>query len=152
MRSFCVRSLVFGLALSCSVATSSQAADISVIMDEARLVRTPDRVATVVIGNPAIADAIVQSSGWMVITGKSYGMTNIVALDRSGSILMEKSIEVQSPRDVVVVYRGVDRNTYSCKPDCERRFTLGDVPAYFNGIASEIAARNGLATGTAQAR
>lgn len=152
MRSFCVRSLVIGLALNCSVVASSLAADISVIMDEARLVRMPDRVATIVIGNPAVADAIVQSSGWMVITGKSHGMTNIVALDRGGSILMEKSIEVQSPRDVVVVYRGVERNTYSCAPNCERRLTLGDNSNYFNDLASEIGARNGLAMGTAQAR
>jgi len=152
MRSFCVRSLAFGLALNCGVATSSLGADISVIMDEARLVRMPDRAATIIIGNPAIADAIVQSSGWMVITGKSHGMTNIVALDRGGSILLEKSIEVQSPREVVVVYRGADRNTYSCSPDCERRLTLGDNPGYFNALAAEIAARNGLASGTAQSR
>jgi hypothetical protein len=152
MRSFYVRSLAFGLALNCGVAASSLGADISVIMDEARLVRMPDRAATIIIGNPAIADAIVQSSGWMVITGKSHGMTNIVALDRGGSILIEKSIEVQSPRQVVVVYRGADRNTYSCSPDCERRLTLGDNLAYFNEVATEIAARNGLASGTAQSR
>jgi hypothetical protein len=152
MRSFCVRSLAFGLALSCGVVTSSLAADISVTMDEARLVRMPDRAATIIIGNPAIADAIVQSSGWMVITGKSHGMTNIVALDRGGSILLEKSIEVQSPREVVVVYRGTDRNTYSCSPDCERRLTLGDNSSYFNELAAEIATRNGLALGTAQSR
>jgi hypothetical protein len=152
MRWSCVRAFVFGLALSSSVATSLQAADINVTMDEARLVRMPDRVATIVIGNPAIADAIVQSSGWMVVTAKSYGVTNIVALDRGGSILMEKTIEVQSPREVVIVYRGVDRNTYACSPDCERRLTLGDSNAYLNEVAGGIAARNGLALGSAQAR
>ena len=84
------------------------------------------RVATIVVGNPVIADAAVQSGGWMVITGKGYGMTNIVALDRSGAVLMEKTIEVQGPQNVVVVYRGVERETYSCTPVCERRLTLGD--------------------------
>ena len=151
MRWLCVRAFVFGLLLSSGVA-SSQAADINVNMDEARLVRMPDRAATIVIGNPAVADAIVQSSGWMVLTGKSYGMTNIVALDRAGAILMEKTVEVQSPRDVVVVYRGVERNTYSCSPDCERRLTLGDSNNYFSDLAARIAARNGLAAGTAQTR
>ena len=48
----------------------------------------------------------------MVITGKGYGMTNIVALDRTGAILMERTVEVQGPQNVVVVYRGVERETY----------------------------------------
>ena len=71
--------------------------------------KLPDRVATIVIGNPVIADAAVQAGGWMVITGKGYGTTNIIALDRSGAVLMEKTVEVQGPRNVVVVYKGVER-------------------------------------------
>ena len=112
----------------------ARAADINVILDQAKLVKLPDRVATIVIGNPAIADATVQTGGWMVITGKGYGMTNIVALDRSGAVLMEKSVEVQGPRSgVVVVYKGVERETYSCSPNCERRLTLGDGKTYLRG-------------------
>jgi hypothetical protein len=30
-----------------------------------------------------------------------------------------------------VVYRGIERETYSCVPYCERRITLGDSTAYF---------------------
>ena len=45
----------------------------------------------------------------MVITGKGYGMTNLIALDRAGAVLMEKTVEVHGPRgSIVVVYRGVD--------------------------------------------
>jgi Flp pilus assembly secretin CpaC len=123
-----------------------------VILDEARLIKMPDRVSTIVIGNPAIADAIVQASGWMVLTGKSQGATNVVALDRSGAILMEKTVEVQGSRDVVVVYRGAERNSYSCTPDCDRRLTLGDSDSFFNLTAGQITARNGLAAGAAQTR
>lgn len=152
MRWSCVRSFVFGLALTVSVVEYARAADISVILDEARLIKMPDRVSTIVIGNPAIADAIVQASGWMVLTGKSQGATNVVALDRSGTILMEKTVEVQGSRDVVVVYRGVDRNSYSCTPDCDRRLTLGDSQSFFELTAGQIGARNGLASGAAQTR
>lgn len=152
MRWSCVRSFVFGLALTVSVVEYARAADISVTLDEARLIKMPDRVSTIVIGNPAIADAIVQASGWMVLTGKSQGATNVVALDRSGTILMEKTVEVQGSRDVVVVYRGVDRNSYSCTPDCDRRLTLGDSQSFFELTAGQIGARNGLASGAAQTR
>jgi hypothetical protein len=129
----------------------AQAADITVILDQATLVKLPDRVATLVIGNPVIADANVQAGGWMVITGKGYGSTNIVALDRGGVVLMEKSIEVQGLRSgIVVVYKGVDRETYSCTPNCERRLALGDGQTYFEQTAGQITARSALAAGAAQ--
>jgi len=61
------------------------AADVTVIMDQAKLMRLPDRVATIVIGNPMIADASLQPGGLMVITGKGYGLTNLMVLDRAVS-------------------------------------------------------------------
>jgi hypothetical protein len=41
---------------------------------------------------------------------------------------------------VVVVYRGIERETYSCVPFCERRITVGDSTAYFTGNLSQIGA------------
>src|SRR5205085_3951582 len=99
-------------------------------LDQARLVKLPERTATLVIGNPLIADAAVQPGGVVVITAKAYGMTNLVALDRTGTMLIEYPIQVIGPGDrTVVVYRGVERETYSCVPKCERRITLGDSAA-----------------------
>ena len=154
---FCVRLFALcAFALACGFSGppgTAQAADVNVILDQATLLKLPDRVATVVIGNPVIADATVQSGGWMVITGKGYGVTNIVALDRSGAVLLEKTVEVQGPRaTVVTVYKGVDRETYSCTPNCERRLTLGDGSAFFDATAGQITARNALAAAAAQAR
>jgi len=152
MRLFSVRLLAFCSFVLAWGPGAAGAADIAVVLDQARLVKLPDRVSTIVIGNPVIADAAVQAGGWMVITGKGYGLTNIIALDRSGAILLEKTVEVQGPRDTVVVYRGIDRETYSCTPDCERRLTLGDAQAFFAATAGQITARNGLAAATAAAR
>ena len=61
---------------------------------KARLVKLPDRVTTIVIGNPLIADVTLQAGGLMVITGKGYGTTNLIALDRSGAVLFERNILV----------------------------------------------------------
>ena len=113
---------------------SAQADSITVNIDEARIMKLPERVATIVIGNPLIADAALQSGGVLVVTGKGYGSTNMLALDRSGRVLMDKTVQVLSSvasTDLVVVYKGVERESYSCAPDCERRITLGDSPAYF---------------------
>jgi Pilus formation protein N terminal region len=125
---------------------SAPAAEVTVILDQAKLLKLPERAATVVLGNPLIADVSLQPGGLMVITGKGYGLTNLIALDRAGAVLMEKSVEVQGPGgDVVVVYRGVERGTYSCTPECERRITLGDSNAFFAAIITQTGVRNGMA-------
>jgi len=133
--------------------TSAAAADIGVVLDHARLIRLPERVATIVIGNPLIADAAVQSGGLMVVTGKGYGTTNIIALDRSGAVLMEKTIEVVGPREeLMVVYRGAVRETYSCSPVCEPRIMPGDGDKFFDGIIGQSTNRSGMAAGNAPAK
>ena len=120
---------------------------ITINLDQAHVFRLPERVATIVIGNPMIADATLQSGGVLVVTGKGFGSTNLLALDRTGSVLMNSTVEVLGPgtNDIVVVYKGVERETYSCTSNCERRITLGDSPAYFNANLAESGARNGQA-------
>jgi len=112
----------------------------------------PDGVATLVVGNPLIADISIQAGGMAVLTGKGYGMTNLVALDRSGKVLEQKTIQVQGARDSVVVYRGVERESYSCTPKCERRITLGDTNEYFGSTLGQTSARTGQALGAVQSK
>lgn len=135
-------------------ATSSQADTITVNVDQARLMKLPDRVATIVIGNPLIADAALQSGGILVLTGKGYGATNMLALDRAGKVVMDKTVQVLGPSggDLVIVYKGIERESYSCAPECERRATLGDSGPYFNANLDQIGARSGKAQTPAAAR
>ena len=144
------KTTVLGLILSAVLLPCIAAASetMQVILDQATLMKLPDKVSTIVIGNPLIADIAIQSGGLVVVTGKGFGATNLIALDRSGTVLMERSIVVSGPRgkDTVQVYRGVQRETYSCTPSCERRITLGDSADYFSAIAGQAEARNGAAT------
>jgi hypothetical protein len=115
------------------------AGSVVVALDRAKIVKLPEQTATLVIGNPLIADAAVQPGGVAVITAKGYGATNLVALDRHGVILLETPVQVVGPVDkVVVMYRGIDRETYSCARNCERRTTIGDTPAYFSANLQQI--------------
>lgn len=122
---------------------SARADSISVNIDEAHVMKLPDRVATIVIGNPLIADASLQSGGLLVITGKSYGATNMVVLDRAGKKLTDMTIQVVGPTgsDLVIVYKGVDRESYSCNPNCERRLSISDATPYFSAIMNQAGAR-----------
>src|SRR5690349_15045557 len=76
-----------------------------VTVDRAEVMKLPSGVATLVVGNPLIADVSVQSGGMVVLTGKGFGTTNLVALDSTGAVIDEKVIQVKPARDAVVVYR-----------------------------------------------
>jgi hypothetical protein len=119
---------------------------IVVQLDTARLIKVPEKATTVVIGNPLIADVAIQPNGLAVLTGKGYGATNVVVLDKNGAVLNEQTILVKGPTDpTVVVYRGTYRETYSCTPDCSRRVTLGDDPDYFDKTLDQVSSLNSQA-------
>jgi hypothetical protein len=119
------------------------AATFTVNLDQAQIMRLPDKVATIVIGNPLIADASLQSGGILVVTGKGYGSTNLLAMDRAGKIVLDTTVQVVGPPggDLVVVYKGVARESYSCSPECSRRITLGDDNRFFTETLGQIGTR-----------
>jgi hypothetical protein len=149
--------LVAGVALMASWAIADEAAPtpvpvalrapsnevIPVLLDQARVIKLPERAATLVIGDPLIADISIQPGGLAVITGKSYGSTNLVVLDRGGAVLMDRNLEVKGPPDpIVIVYRGAARSTYSCTPQCAPRIGLGDDPDFFDKALAQSIARS----------
>jgi hypothetical protein len=161
MTALCARGLVASKALHwlaaafvfAALAAPALADDpIAVQLDQARILKLPERAATLVIGDPLIADVSIQPGGLAVVTGKGYGATNIIVMDRSGAVLMEKNLEVKGPPDrIVFVYRGVARNTYSCTPECTPRITLGDDNEFFDKTLAQSANRNSQALGAGAA-
>jgi Pilus formation protein N terminal region len=126
---------------------------VAVNVDQAKLVKLPGKIATIVVGNPMIADVTLQPGGLVVVTGKGYGATNFIALDRAGEIVVDRIIQVDGPTDhqLITVYRGVERESYSCMPVCQRRVTLGDGGEYFKSTLEQAGTLNGSASGTAAA-
>jgi Flp pilus assembly secretin CpaC len=126
---------------------------IAVNVDQAKLVKLPARVATIVVGNPLIADVTLQTGGVMVVTGKGYGATNFIAMDRAGEVLADRVIQVEGPTDkLLTIYRGVERESYSCMPICQRRVTLGDGEGYFKSVLDQAGTLSGQASGAASAK
>ncbi|MCA6105953.1 pilus assembly protein N-terminal domain-containing protein [Bradyrhizobium cenepequi] len=121
---------------------------IEVNVDQAKLVRLPSGIATIVVGNPMIADVTLQTGGVVVVTGKGYGATNFIAMDRNGQILVDRQIQVRGPSDqLVTVYRGIERESYSCMPVCQRRVTLGDGETYFKSTIDQAGTLSTQASG-----
>lgn len=130
-------------------ATTSLAGDaadsggIVLALDHARVMRVVGDVTTVIIGNPSIADVSMPDPGIMILTGKSYGETNMVMLDRNGDILAEQTLRVTvRGQSLVSVYRGVQRTTLSCSPTCEIRPTPGDTLDTIQAGLGAFQARN----------
>jgi Flp pilus assembly secretin CpaC len=121
---------------------------LTVMIDHAKVVKLPERTQTVIVGNPIIADVTVQRNGIMVVTGKSYGVTNLIALDGAGTLLSESLISVQAPTEsLVTVQRGLERESYSCTPNCQPSLLLGDANKYFGEVGGQATQRNTFATG-----
>ncbi|MCC8977457.1 pilus assembly protein N-terminal domain-containing protein [Bradyrhizobium acaciae] len=146
-------SLAAAMLLGPALATAAPDPDrIAVNVDQAKLVKLPGGIATIVVGNPLIADVTLQNGGVVVVTGKGYGATNFIALDRTGQVLVDRQIQVEGPTDqLVTVYRGVDRETYSCMPVCQRRITLGDGETYFKSTMDQAGSLNSQASGSSAA-
>ena len=142
-------SLVAGL-LMCPIAVFAGADDmVAVVVDQAKVIKLPEKVATIVVGNPLIADVTLQPGGMVVVTGKGYGSTNMIAMDRSGGVLANRSIQVEGPMDkMVTVYRGLG-GIYSCTPVCERRVTLATA-AYFDATLGQTNILNAQASAAVQ--
>jgi len=105
--------------------------EVFVDIDYARLVRLPEGAQTLVIGNPLVADVtMLKGSRLMVVTGRSFGRTNLILLDRAGGQVSESLITVVPRNDKLVVQRGPHRESYSCHPDCRPAVDLADDPAY----------------------
>ena len=136
-----------GLASLAAFTTAAAAADsISVVVDRAKVLRISQPADVVVIGNPAIADATIQDSRTLILTGRSYGTTNLIVLDKQGQqIASELVTVVPSDNEVVTIYRRDKRQTLSCTPDCSPVMTMGDDPTEFNAVNTQIQAARALA-------
>jgi Flp pilus assembly secretin CpaC len=131
-------SLLIGLL---SATHNIQAADqISVLLDRAQLFKMPESAKTLVIGNPAMADVSIIKNGLMVVTGKSYGLTNVIALDGQGRQISDTMIQVTAPKDeMITVSRGMEAETYHCAPTCNPTLMLGDSDKYFGQVSGQAA-------------
>lgn len=120
----------------------ARAADLVVAYDQSQLLRLPRPVSSVIIGNPSIADVAIQGGNLLVVTGKTFGITNIIALDEERNIIQDQRIIVQ--RDevrTVNLSKGGKRESYSCTPNCSPMLTIGDDSDYFETISKHASTK-----------
>jgi hypothetical protein len=147
--------LITGAVVSAAVAlmaTHAAADDLIVKYDQSQLVRLSRPAAEIIIGNPTIADVSVQGGSLLVITGKSFGITNIIALDAERTVIQDQRVLVQrDERKVVNLQKGGKRESYNCSPQCNPSITVGDDTQYFDAVAKNSERKIKLSEGQAEA-
>lgn len=135
-----------------SVPRPATAGDLVVRYDQSQLLRLP-RVATeVIIGNPSIADVSLQGGNLMVVTGKTFGITNVIALDADRNVIQDQRVIVErDDKRIVNLMKGSARYTYSCTPNCEPNLTIGDDKNFFDMVVSHNKSKTGFSEGAADA-
>jgi Flp pilus assembly protein, secretin CpaC len=92
-----------------------------VFMNHARVLKLDRPVSKVIVGNSNVADATVADSTTIVLTGRSFGTTNLVLLDAEGNAIADERILVSIDEgNTVRVFRQTDRSILSCTPNCEQ--------------------------------
>jgi hypothetical protein len=130
---------VFGITAS---GLRVEAADLVVRYDQSQLIRLPRPVSEIIIGNPSIADVNVQGGNLLVVTGKTFGVTNIIALDADKNVIQDQRVIVeQDDRRTVVVYRGALRHSYTCAPTCSPATVVGDAHEFFDATIKAAQAK-----------
>jgi Flp pilus assembly secretin CpaC len=113
--------MTIGLSLGFGLGTALSAdGGIEVVMNQAKIVKLTKDAATIVVGNPEIVDATVQDARTIVLTGKGFGVTNLVILDPEGAPVVDQSVFVsRSDEKTLRVFRQSSVQTLSCTPFCE---------------------------------
>ena len=126
--------LLFAASLAAPMPGMAQdGAPINVNVNMARVLRISAPAATVIVGNPGIADVTIQDPQTLILTGKSYGQTNLIVLDSRGEPVADTLVEVvQMSAGIMTVYQGQSRTTLSCAPTCQPVVMMGD-DANFSG-------------------
>jgi Flp pilus assembly secretin CpaC len=92
-----------------------------VFMNHARVLKLDRPVSKVIVGNSNVADATVADSTTIVLTGRSFGTTNLVLLDAEGNAIADERILVSIDEgNTVRVFRQTERSILSCTPNCEQ--------------------------------
>lgn len=124
-------SLSIASSLTPAPAFAVDGAPINVNVNMARILRINAAAATVIIGNPGIADVTIQDPQTLILTGKSYGQTNLIVLDGAGNPIADTLIEVvQMQAGVMTVYQGQSRTSLACAPVCQSVVMMGDDPDF----------------------
>ena len=115
-----VAALASAAVLAAPAAVTAQSASLNVEIDQATRVQLRAPAGSVIVGNPQIADVTVVDSNTLYITGKGYGVTEVVAVDAIGRTVFQSQVIVSEGAGSgrVRVWRGAQATEMACGASC----------------------------------
>ena len=107
--------------------------------DHSKLIVLPRRPATVVVGNPSIADVTLDGER-LLLHGRGFGNTNVTVLDDTGKPIEDYEVFVSlDEAKGATVFKNGARHSYSCAGDCQPVLTVGDQQKpYYENLSEQI--------------
>ena len=116
-------------ALSAAVAVHAQSRPLNVEIDHATRVQLRAPAGSVIVANPKIADVTVVDANTLFITGKGYGVTEVVAVDAVGRPLFQSQVVVSAgSAGSVRVWRGAQATEMACGTSCSPSVRAAPAP------------------------
>ena len=117
------------VALSAAAAVQAQSRPLNVEIDHATRVQLRAPAGSVIVANPRIADVTVVDANTLFITGKGYGVTEVVAVDAAGRPLFQSQVVVSAgSAGSVRVWRGAQATEMACGTSCSPSVRAAPAP------------------------
>lgn len=113
-------------------------------LDHSTRLKVAGSASSVVVGNPSVADVTVVDSHTLFVSGRGYGVTDVVVLDGSGRTLFSTEVVVGvAHTGRVSVWRGGARMDMACTPSCQPSIRSGGASGGSSGGGAPAAAAAG---------
>lgn len=121
-----------------AAAGAAHAGALTLAMNHSVRLALPGPAASVVVGNPAVADVTVVDSRTVFVSGRGPGSTDVSVLDPLGRTLFSGDVRVMGGSGSrVIVHRGVTAPTMmACDPACG---VAGGENSASGGVAGDLA-------------
>jgi hypothetical protein len=137
------------LAAQLAGSPAQAAQQLVLVSDQTQIIKLPVSPATIVVGNPAVADVTTEGSS-MFFHPRGFGLTNVIALDDEGKKIGDYLVRVVFEDSYSVsMYGPGGRQTFSCRKDCEAMMRLGDGTGFIEDYSKQFQLKNSLARGQA---
>ena len=143
-----------GGALAILFAQGAQATDLTLAADQARIIKLDNPAASVVVGNPFIADITFENDQTVLVFGKGAGVTNLIFMNDAGEAVANYTVSVVgAPGNMVTFSRGASQRTLGCAGRrCDAMLMIGDDAEYFNIVRTQIEDKSALSSEAAAAQ
>jgi Flp pilus assembly secretin CpaC len=142
------KKILGAMAFAMALAAPAFADPFTVKIDQTVAVKLASAANSVVLGNATVADVTVHDARTLLITGKAFGTTNVMVLDRAGNTIWSTDLAVRSGTDgELTIQRGAATFTYSCLEKCRGTPTVGDDPTHFGAVMGTVTGKSQTAKG-----